>query len=253
MQTRIEIAARKADLLRTIAELDKPVVCAVHGFAFGGGFMLAIGCDVVVTAVDALWGLPEVGLGFFPPWGIEALARRVTAARARAQLVGRDPPYRSRRCALGSLKKKRRRMLCLSRRARAAEPPGRNCPRRRCSRPSDYSVKTCLCLAWTQLRAKCTGATLKQVQWTLAGSKAGQVECCPRNPRRSASRMLKTWVERTRIGHPTHPTSPRGRCLRDRRDRARASVAQKSIDISSRSASVTANTGSGSHLRAAFG
>lgn len=96
MQTRIEIAARKADLLRTIAELDKPVVCAVHGFAFGGGFMLAIGCDVVVTAVDALWGLPEVGLGFFPPWGIEALARRVTAARARwlvwgaTRLTGRD-------------------------------------------------------------------------------------------------------------------------------------------------------------------
>ncbi len=83
MPDRLRIAGRKADLMRSIAELDKPVVCAVHGFALGGGFMLAIGCDVVVTAPEAAWGLPEVGLGFFPPWGIEALARRVGVARAR--------------------------------------------------------------------------------------------------------------------------------------------------------------------------
>ena len=83
MQERLRIAERKALLMRTIAELDKPVVCAVHGFALGGGFMLAIGCDVVVTASDAAWRLPEVGLGFFPPWGIEALTRRVGIARAR--------------------------------------------------------------------------------------------------------------------------------------------------------------------------
>lgn len=96
MQQRLDIAARKALLMRALAELDKPVVCAVHGFALGGGFMLAIGCDVVVTAPDAAWRLPEVGLGFFPPWGIEALARRVGAARARwlvwgaESITGRD-------------------------------------------------------------------------------------------------------------------------------------------------------------------
>lgn len=91
MQQRLDIAARKAVLMRALAELDKPVVCAVHGFALGGGFMLAIGCDVVVTAPDAVWRLPEVGLGFFPPWGIEALVRRVGAARARWLVWGADP------------------------------------------------------------------------------------------------------------------------------------------------------------------
>lgn len=80
---RVAVAERKAALMRALADLDKPVVCAVHGFALGGGFMLAIGCDAVVTAVDAQWGLPEVELGFFPPWGIEALVRRVGIARAR--------------------------------------------------------------------------------------------------------------------------------------------------------------------------
>lgn len=83
MTERLHIAERKAGLMRALAELDKPVVCAVHGFALGGGFMLAIGCDAVVTASDAVWRLPEVELGFFPPWGIEALVRRVGITRAR--------------------------------------------------------------------------------------------------------------------------------------------------------------------------
>src|SRR6185436_4603472 len=55
MDERLRIAARKAVLMQSLAELDKPVVCAVHGFALGGGFMLAIGCDVVVTASGAAW------------------------------------------------------------------------------------------------------------------------------------------------------------------------------------------------------
>ena len=83
MAQRLHIAERKALLMRALAELDKPIVCAVHGFALGGGFMLAIGCDAVVTAADAVWRLPEVELGFFPPWGIEALVRRVGIARDR--------------------------------------------------------------------------------------------------------------------------------------------------------------------------
>jgi enoyl-CoA hydratase/carnithine racemase len=83
MASRLLIAERKAALMQALAKLDKPVVCAVHGFALGGGFMLAIGCDAVVTASDSAWRLPEVELGFFPPWGIEALVRRVGIARAR--------------------------------------------------------------------------------------------------------------------------------------------------------------------------
>lgn len=83
MDERVRIAERKAELMRALAESDKPVVCVVHGFALGGGFMLAIGSDAVVTAPDAIWRLPEVELGFFPPWGIEALVRRVGIAQAR--------------------------------------------------------------------------------------------------------------------------------------------------------------------------
>ena len=77
--------------MQRLARLERPVVAAVHGFALGGGLMLAIGCDVVVTAVGAVWRLPEVELGFFPPWGLEALLARVSVARARRLVWGEAP------------------------------------------------------------------------------------------------------------------------------------------------------------------
>ena len=75
--------AESATLTRRIVQIAKPVVAAVEGFAMGGGFMLAIACDIVVSATDARWALPEVSLGWVPPWGLELLAARVGAARAR--------------------------------------------------------------------------------------------------------------------------------------------------------------------------
>jgi enoyl-CoA hydratase/carnithine racemase len=68
--------ARTARFVRTLQQLDTPVVAAVEGFALGGGFLLAVGCDLVVTAADARWHLPEVELGWVPPWGLQALAAR---------------------------------------------------------------------------------------------------------------------------------------------------------------------------------
>jgi enoyl-CoA hydratase/carnithine racemase len=105
MAERLRIAERKALLMRRIAELDKPVVCAVHGFALGGGFMLAIGCDAIVTASNAAWRLPEVELGFFPPWGLEALVRRVGIARARWLVWGAEPVSGSEAVRLGLAEK----------------------------------------------------------------------------------------------------------------------------------------------------
>lgn len=68
---------------RRLGLLDKPVVAAVEGFAFGGGFILAVSCDLVVTANDAVWNLAEVPNGFLPPWGLTALAVRVGPVTAR--------------------------------------------------------------------------------------------------------------------------------------------------------------------------
>ncbi|HEX6472303.1 MAG TPA: enoyl-CoA hydratase/isomerase family protein [Streptosporangiaceae bacterium] len=77
--------------VRAIQWLDVPVVAAVEGFALGGGFLLATGCDAVVTAADARWQLPEVRLGWVPPWGLQSLLARVPPATAKLLAWGDRP------------------------------------------------------------------------------------------------------------------------------------------------------------------
>ncbi len=84
--------ARTAAFCREIAALRKPVLAAVEGFALGGGFVLAASCDVVVTSRSARWSLPEVEIGWIPPWGLESLVNRVGLSRAR-QLVWGGRPF----------------------------------------------------------------------------------------------------------------------------------------------------------------
>ncbi|WP_432990338.1 enoyl-CoA hydratase/isomerase family protein [Dactylosporangium sp. CA-233914] len=83
--------ARMAAVARTIALLQTPVIAAVEGFAVGGGFLLATSCDVVVSASDVRWHLPEVTLGWVPPWGLQALTVRVGPVVARRLAWGAHP------------------------------------------------------------------------------------------------------------------------------------------------------------------
>ncbi|MFC7217303.1 enoyl-CoA hydratase/isomerase family protein [Streptomyces polyrhachis] len=70
-----------------VLELPMPVVAAVHGFALGGGFEIALSCDLIVADATAVVGLPEVTVGVIPGGGgTQLLPRRVGAARA-AELV----------------------------------------------------------------------------------------------------------------------------------------------------------------------
>lgn len=83
--------ADTAALARSIVLLNKPVVAAVDGFALGGGFVLAASCDVVVTSRSARWHLPEVTIGWIPPWGLETVAARVGPVTARRLTWGPEP------------------------------------------------------------------------------------------------------------------------------------------------------------------
>ncbi|WP_055703342.1 enoyl-CoA hydratase/isomerase family protein [Streptomyces silaceus] len=70
-----------------VLDLPMPTVAAVHGFALGGGFELALSCDVIVADATAVVGLPEVSVGVIPGGGgTQLLPRRVGAARA-AELI----------------------------------------------------------------------------------------------------------------------------------------------------------------------
>lgn len=77
-----------------VLELPMPVIAAVHGYALGGGYELALSCDVIVADPTAVVGLPEVSVGVIPGGGgTQLLPRRVGAARA-ANLIftGRRVP-----------------------------------------------------------------------------------------------------------------------------------------------------------------
>ena len=59
-------AQRAARLFRTLYELPKPTIAAVHGAAMAGGAGLAIICDFVVASCTARFGFTETRLGIVP-------------------------------------------------------------------------------------------------------------------------------------------------------------------------------------------
>jgi len=61
----LEYQRRFQRMTRAIEELPRPVVAAVHGYALGGGCILANACDLVIAADDAKFGLPEINIGMF--------------------------------------------------------------------------------------------------------------------------------------------------------------------------------------------
>lgn len=66
-----------------VLALPVPVVAAVEGFALGGGFEIALSCDLVVADDTAVLGLPEVSVGVIPGGGgTQLLTRRIGWSRA---------------------------------------------------------------------------------------------------------------------------------------------------------------------------
>src|SRR5215471_7047324 len=80
------------DVIAAIEAMPKPVVAALQGTAYGGGFELALACHFRVAVATARVGLPEVKLGLLPgAGGTQRLPRLVGPEKSLKMIVTGDP------------------------------------------------------------------------------------------------------------------------------------------------------------------
>ncbi len=75
------------EVVNHIEAVDKPIVCAIHGTALGGGLETALSCHYRVALGSARVGLPEVHLGLLPGAGGTQRLPRLTGIEAAAEMV----------------------------------------------------------------------------------------------------------------------------------------------------------------------
>lgn len=70
------------ELFALIRKVKIPVIAAVHGKALAGGCGLATACDLVLASKSAIFGYPEVKIGFVPAMVMAILRRNISEKRA---------------------------------------------------------------------------------------------------------------------------------------------------------------------------
>jgi enoyl-CoA hydratase/carnithine racemase len=75
---------------RTLEQMGKITVAALHGYCLGGGLQLAIACDIRICATDCRLGLPAGELGLFPGMAVWRLPRLIGLAAARRMILYGD-------------------------------------------------------------------------------------------------------------------------------------------------------------------
>jgi enoyl-CoA hydratase/carnithine racemase len=69
--------------LRILEQADKILICAMHGYALGGGLQLALACDIRIATPDCRLGLPATKEGIIPGLGTFRLPRYIGLGRAK--------------------------------------------------------------------------------------------------------------------------------------------------------------------------
>ncbi|MGA2158630.1 MAG: enoyl-CoA hydratase/isomerase family protein [Dehalococcoidia bacterium] len=73
---------------RLMERMEKPIIAAVNGHCFAGGFEFALACDFIIASENANFGMLEVGLGILPgSGGIVRLCKALPARKAKELLL----------------------------------------------------------------------------------------------------------------------------------------------------------------------
>lgn len=89
-------------IFQSIEDTRKPVIAVVNGYALGGGAELAMACHLRIATPNAIFGLPEVGLGLIPGYGgTQRLAHIIGNARALEMILTAKHVKADRALAMG--------------------------------------------------------------------------------------------------------------------------------------------------------
>jgi len=79
-------------IFERLERAKQPVICAIQGFAYGGGLELALACDIRIVTDSARFAMPEVKLGTVPGWGgTGRLPKLIGSARAKQMIFTGEP------------------------------------------------------------------------------------------------------------------------------------------------------------------
>jgi len=78
----------RRDIWKLFLSIPQPIIAAVHGYILGSGMEIAACCDIRIASEDAVFGLPEVGLGIIPgAGGTQTIPRLIGVSRSLEMLL----------------------------------------------------------------------------------------------------------------------------------------------------------------------